>query len=186
MRPAIPNPSALINYRTLLALIAMLVLTACAGPKYEQDFKAETNFSRYQTYAWQGGRAEIETLQLQRLQNLVQQQLAAQGYQLDAEDPDLLITLNAFTRRKIDGSRGLGLSIGIPLGDNVHIGVGGSKSLPREQQEGILAMDVIDARSNKLLWRGTGTGIPLEDFRLAREQQLQRALEKLVAPFPPQ
>lgn len=171
--------------QALLTLLVMLALAGCAGPKYEQDYKADTDFSRYQTYAWQGGRAEVETLDLQRLQNLTQEALAEQGYLLDRENPDFLITLNAFTRRKIDGSRGLGLSIGVPLGDNVRIGVGGSKSLPREQQEGILVMDVIDASSNQLLWRGTGTGIPLENFRLAQEQQLKQAVEKLVEPFPP-
>lgn len=181
-----PNHLISNKYRVWLALLATIVLTACAGPKYEQDYKVDTDFSRYQTYAWQSGRAEVEALDLQRLQTLAQQSLAAQGYRLEQEDPDLLITLNAFTRRKIDDSRGLGLSIGIPLGDSASIGVGGSKRLAREQQEGILVMDVIDARSNKLLWRGTGTGIPLEDFRLAREQQLKQALEKLVDPFPPQ
>lgn len=180
-----PKYLLLPSYRTLLAAVAIFALTACAGPKYEQDYKADTDFSGYQTYAWQGGRAEVETLGLQRLQNLTQEALAAQGYRLDRENPDLLITLNAFTRRKIDDSRGLGLSIGVPLGDNVRIGVGGSKSLPREQQEGILVIDVVDASDNQLLWRGTGTGIPLENFKLAREQHLQKAVEKLVEPFPP-
>ncbi len=173
-------------FRVLVALVGMVILTACAGPKYEQDYKADTDFGHYQTYAWQGGQADVEALTLRRLQDLTQQALAAQGYEVDKQAPDLLITLNAFTRRKIDDSRGLGLSIGIPLGDNVRVGVGGSKTLLREQQEGILVMDVIDASTNQLLWRGTGTGIPLEDFRLAREQQLMRALEKLVDPFPPQ
>lgn len=176
-----------LKYRSrLLVLLAMLAMAACAGPKYEQDYMADTDFSRYQTYAWYNGRAEVETLDLQRLQNLARETLAAQGYQLDREDPDLLITLNAFTRRKVEGSSGLGLSIGVPLGDRSRIGIGGSKTLPREQQEGILVMDVMDAGDNRLLWRGTGTGIPLENFKLAREQHLQKAVEKLVEPFPPQ
>jgi hypothetical protein len=173
--------------RLLLILTAVLVLTACASARYEQDYHPDTHFGDYQTYVWRSGDAQIPGVEMARLQRMAQEALEEHGLIMDPEAPDLLLSLHAFTRRATGGSRGVGLSIGVPIGRSGTLGVGGSRALsPAERQEGVLVLDITERRSNELIWRGTASGIPLDHFKLAQEQQLRRVLDRLTQQFPPE
>lgn len=178
------NATTLVRF---LLLLAVLFLSACASTRYEQDFHPDTDFSGHQTYVWRSGDAQIPGVDMTRLQRLAENALQAQGLELNPQAPDLLLSLHAFTRQATGGSRGLGLSIGVPIGRSGSLGVGGSRSLPpSERQEGVLILDVTETRSNQLIWRGTATRISLDDFKLAQEEQLRRVIERLSRQFPPQ
>ena len=84
------------------------------------------------------------------------------------------------------GGKSVGISIGLPVGNRGSIGLGGSKSLEDRKQEGVIIVDITDANSNELVWRGSAEGIALRDFELAREQQLRRVIDRLLAQFPPE
>ncbi|MDQ2076525.1 DUF4136 domain-containing protein [Marinimicrobium sp. ABcell2] len=174
-------------YRPLLILAATLLLSACASTRYEQDYHPDTNFQNYQTYVWRSGEAQIPGVDMARLQRIAQEALEEQGLIMDPEAPDLLLSLHAFTRRTTGGSRGVGLSIGVPIGRSGTLGVGSSRALsPTERQEGVMVLDVTETRSNELIWRGTASAIPLEHFKLAQEERLKRTLDRLTQQFPPE
>lgn len=190
MTPPTSAPSPTLPKRLLLAALlvaTMGTLAACAGPKYEQDYKPGTDFDpEWQRYQWRGGQSQVPGVEHQRLQQVADQALAAQGYEQDPENPQLLLNLSALTRPATGGNRSLGLSIGLPVGRHGSVGVGGAKSLDDDRQEGVLILDITHAESRDLIWRGSATGIPLKDFNLARETQLKSAMEKLLEQFPPE
>lgn len=172
---------------SLLAVVALATLVACTGPSYEQDYKPGTDFnSSWERYQWRGGQSQIPGVEHQRIQQVAEQALASQGYAKDPDSPQLLLNLSALTRPATSGNRSLGLSIGLPVGRHGSVGVGGAKSLGNERQEGVLILDITHAESRDLIWRGSATGIALKDFNLAREDQLRKALERLLAQFPPE
>lgn len=170
-----------------LLLLALLLLSACASTRYEHDFRPGTDFSGLQTYIWRSSDVQIPGVDIERLQSLADDALQAQGLVRDPLAPDLLLSLNAFTRQATGGSRGVGLSIGVPIGRSGSVGIGGSRALPpAERQEGVLVLDVTQARTNELIWRGTATGISLEHFKLSEEDKLRRIVERLSQQFPPE
>ena len=67
------------------------------------------------------------------------------------------------------------------------MGMGTSRTYVNEWDEGTVLIDIIDARSNSLVWRGTATA----ELRASRDaEQAQRRLDeiltKLLERFPPQ
>lgn len=175
-------------FRIPTLLLALALLVACAGPKVEQDYNPDTDFDRDWTrYDWRGSQSQVPGYDAPRLKRAAEQALTAQGYRQDPDNPDFLVDISALTRAATGGGKSLGLSIGLPVGRHGSVGIGGSKSLGDQQrQEGVIIVDLTESESGQLLWRGSASGIPLKDFDLSRQDQLQRALERLLAQFPPE
>lgn len=174
--------------RVLPLLILIFWLTACASPKVEQDYNPDTDFDRdWARYDWRGSQSQVPGYDAPRLKRTAEQALTVQGYQFDSDNPDFLVDISALTRAATGGGKSLGLSIGLPVGRHGSVGIGGSKSLGDQQrQEGVIIVDLTEAESGQLLWRGSASGIPLKDFELGRQDQLQQTLERLLAQFPPE
>jgi len=173
----------------LLLPVLILVLGACssAGPRYQQDYRPGTDFGVYRSYDWRATRSQLDTLSDERLRALAGQALSAGGYQRDTESPDILLSVNALSRPNAKrGDKSVGVSVGLPVGDRGHLGLGGNKRLPKEgEREGILLLDIFDARENRMIWRGSAEGIAMRRFEPKREDQLRAILEQLVGRFPP-
>ncbi len=172
----------------ITAFGALVLITACAGPNIEQDYKPGTKFDPGWTYyEFRGGSSQIEGVDYRRLETIAQDILASQGYQLAPEAPQLYIDITGSTRLATGGGKSLGLSIGLPVGSHGSIGVGGSKNLDGEgRREGVIVVDITNAQTNELIWRGSASGIALKDFELAREAQLREVMRKLLEQFPPE
>ncbi|WP_111642666.1 DUF4136 domain-containing protein [Marinimicrobium alkaliphilum] len=180
--------SSILRAGTLTALIAGLLLSVgCSSVRYEQDYRPDTTFERYQSFSWRSAESEFEDADMRRIQRLARTQLEAQGYQYQAEDGELLIDLNLVTRLSQGGSSGIGLSIGLPVGRHGSVGVGGSQALGSgTKEEAVIIADITERASNTILWRGTASGVPTGHFTLRNEARLSEVLSKLFAQFPPE
>ena len=175
------------SIKVLIALALAVLVTACAGPKFEQDYNPGTQFDRgWGRYEWRGGQSQIPGVEHSRLKRVAQEAMAAKGYRLDNDNPQFYVSLNGATRAARGGGKTLGLSIGLPIGGNAGVGLGGSKSLDNTNQEGVIVMDFIDAQTDELVWRGSAAGIDLKQFELSREDQLKNLVAKLLAQYPPE
>ena len=57
----------------------------------------------------------------------------------------------------------------------------------REYDEGTLIIDIVDAGSNELVWRGAAQGeVNLAASPQEREQRAQDAVQRILEDFPPQ
>jgi len=170
-----------------LILFILASITACAGPKVSQDYNENTEFDPgWGRYEWRGGTSQIDGVSHSRLQRITEQAMVQRGYRLDPDNPQFYVSVSGTTRAAVGGGKSVGISIGLPVGNSGSIGLGGSKSLEDRKQEGVIIVDITDAESNELVWRGSAEGIALRDFELSREQQLRKVIDRLLAQFPPE
>jgi hypothetical protein len=146
------------------------------------------NFAEYRTYAW--GPADALPTGDPRLDNnpffkdhvegAVEKSLAARGLaRAQTGTPDLLLHYHASVTQRLDVDS-MDRRRGYCSGD----------CAPRvtEYEQGTLVLDVVDARTNRLVWRGwaqdTIDGV-LEDQALM-ERKIDEAVRRMMARFPRQ
>jgi hypothetical protein len=164
-----------------VATIAM----ACATMRVGSYVARGTDFARYQTYAWAppdplpigDPRLDHNPIFTDYLQGAVERGLGKHHLLLvpTSAAPDLLIHFHGSVRQVLDvatAERGRGV---ITSGD---IGI-------IDYDEGTLVLDMIDARTNALVWRGWAidslSGILETQDRM--EQKLDEAVTKMLANF---
>ena len=167
-------------------------LGACSGMKITTDYNPEVapNFSAYQTYAWlpqpirQDPRV-YNAITENRVRRAVDNSLSAGGYRkLESGTPDFLVAWQAAIEGKVDvtmvngyygyGYRGWGAW-------------GGAQPVVREYDEGTLILDVIDAESRELVWRGVAQAkISQNSSPDQRGRKINEAVSKILANFPPE
>lgn len=170
----------------LLAIAAVMLLSACAQIRYGDDFKSGTDFNNLKTYQWRSTTVDIGGTDKNLLQQLADAQLRAQGFSPSDSAPDLFLDLQVFSRVSSGGNTSIGIGIGMPVGRHGSIGLGTGKLLGQGKQEGVIVVDITQAQSNTLIWRGTAEGIPLINFSLKAENKLRETFTQLLQQFPPQ
>lgn len=177
--PAIPLA------RALLAGLLVLALTACAPPvRTEHDETAD--FSQYQRFAWQAPEeGEVDDPELdsgmvdRRAERVISAALAASEYrQSEAGTADFLVTYHLVTRESSGGGSRFSIGMG---GGNVGTGVSFGSGSSRELN---LVIDILDAESGELVWRGwrnIGGADTLRD-----DEALRKQVDRILAAFPPE
>ncbi len=161
------------------ALLATAGLLACATVRTTVDFDPAADFSRYRTYRWIAAKEPIENEIVQkRLEAAIDRQLLAKG--LTPGDPaDLLVSIHArLTRETVFRTTGWGYFRGPWRGDIV-------ETHPEEIPIGTLVVDLVDGRSNTLVWRGVARRVL--DPEATPEQRARNADEtasRLFADYP--
>lgn len=179
----------------LAVCAATLVLGGCSGVQVNQDYDPATDFSSMQDYRWESetqektGDLRIDNpLRDNRIRAAVAGQLSDKGFVKSADDTATFLVRYQYTlRQKIesDGARGgIGFGIG-SFGRHGGVAIGTGNNI-REYDEGSLTIDFVDAASQTLLWRGTGT----QRFREYKDpekasQDINTLVEKILAQFPP-
>jgi len=177
---------AMRHFVSLLFLAGvLLLLSACTNVKYANDFKSGTDFSHLKTYSWRAVMVDIAGVDKNRLQQFANEQLGAQGFTPVTTGADMLIDLQVFARVSQGGNTNLGIGIGLPVGRHGSIGLGTGQTLGRGKQEGVIVIDITQAKDNLLVWRGNAEGIPLINFSLNAEHKLRESFTKILQAFPP-
>jgi hypothetical protein len=166
-------------------LVSLIFLVACTNTRYGNDFKSGTDFTNLKTYQWRSVTVDIGGTDQQFMQRLADDQLRAQGFIPADKDPDLLLDLQVFTRVSSGGNTSIGIGVGMPVGRHGNIGLGTGQVLGRGKQQGVIMIDITQAKSNALIWRGTAEGIPLINFSLKAENKLRESFTQLLQQFPP-
>jgi hypothetical protein len=124
----------------------------------------------------------------ERVENAVNSELGARGYrQIDTEAADFKVGWHASVEGQVDVSTvnnyyGYGGSAWGAGGGNAY-----TDTYVREYKQGTLILDVVDARTDELVWRGTAQAeVSMSDDSEKRERRIQLAVEKLLRDFPPE
>jgi hypothetical protein len=146
-------------------------LTACSPTVYT-DAAPDADFSAYGTYAYlpSGENNESQTVYTQKIINEVDQEMAARGYELDNESPDLLVNVKTMYEEEEDLQRvpvantydyyTPGFYTPTTLSPYYYTGyatvprVTGTGIREIDYTEGTFVVDVIDASENQIVWRG--------------------------------
>jgi hypothetical protein len=144
----------------LLFAFAMAVTPVCAQ-KVKVVFDKSTDFSKYNTYAWRPGRTlkQGKKLENERLMGRVEEAmkalLADSEAVEDTANPDAYITYFVGTEEKswVDNFSSFDHSRAYNYGYSVSMNNALAAPQIRYDRKGILVIDVVDAKDDKLVWR---------------------------------
>jgi hypothetical protein len=173
-----------VTARLLVGLLLATMGSGCAT-RMQTNLDQETDFSRYRTWGWQTRElsprpARPSALDLQVARRM-QSALLDRGLYYVDEDPDLLvfarlvITREQVTEHTTPAVQGLS-----SLHDGGYYEIQVTETVVRYYERGRLAVEVIDARQHREIWRGEIEGRYQEAFR----PHLDEVVVRLVGRFP--
>jgi hypothetical protein len=171
--------------RRLIPMLALLAVAGCGGPQLtvDSDYDPSTEFAKYKTWAWlPGGKTDIDSMSEQRIRTAVEAELPHHGLAKADEGADLAVTFQISIQHKIKQSKAT-VGVGYSWGP-AHVGVSGSPS--KSYDEGTLILDLVDAKTKILIWRGTATGTVSKDYSPEeRQERIRTAVYHLLSDYPP-
>jgi hypothetical protein len=170
--------------RTIFASagIALLFASASFAQQVKTDYDRSANFSQYKTYSWEKVQTQ-DPLWVDRIKEAVNADLTAKGLTPVESGGDIAIiamettknqqTLNTF----YDGfGGGWGWRWGGGLGD--------ATTTVDNYKVGTLVVDLFDAHTKQLLWRGSSSDT-LSDKSDKNIKNLDKGVQKMFDHFPP-
>lgn len=168
--------------------IGALLLSMCSGAlaqKTNVDWDRKADFSIYHTYAWQKSPNPAPGLWDQRVIDGIDQQLAAKGFTKVDSNPDVWVMYsNTLSEQKQLVGTGYGFGPGWGWGWGWGPQISTVDYNTNITTNGTLVIEVADAKSHQLQWRGSATAT-LSDNSEKNLKTLKSALDKLFKQFPP-
>src|SRR5712672_3630189 len=175
----------LLNRTGSYTLFFLCMLGAALAQHVQTDFDHHANFSQYKTYSWQ----EIKpanSLWDARIKNALDAQLAAKGWTQVASGGDVAIVAikTTQTQRSLQTFYdGFGGGWGWRrFGGG---GFGESTTTEQDYKVGTLVLDMYDAKTKQLIWRGSAEDT-VSDKAEKNEKNLDKGVAKMFKKFPPQ
>ncbi|QIZ77161.1 DUF4136 domain-containing protein [Ferrimonas lipolytica] len=183
--------------KRLLLISLAFALGGCANISTETDYNTEVDFNGYQSWAWVTPTATASSaayqqngLQDQRIRAAVANQLGQQGLQqVELEQADLLVNYLTSVEKKVDIDTFYSDFGYHPYyyGNRRFHSSYTTETRVREYKEGTLVVDLIDAKSRQLIWRGSGTDTIKKGLTPAeRTVAVQEAVLAILGQYPPQ
>ena len=173
-----------------------VMLAGCGGLKVESDFDPEAEFSGWRTYRWaertEQGKQDRRVYNYAvegRVKNGVNRALEAKGFREDTTaQPDFMVGWHGFIQGQANFtiiSSYYEYSWG--WWRMYSPGYVSSQTYLNNWKDGTLMIDIVDASSNALVWRGMGTDT-LGDAEGPEQLQkrMDEATAKILRDFPPE
>ncbi len=178
-----------------LGLAALLLAASAAATDVYVDYDRSADFSAYKTFKWGSAQkisfSDQNPLMHSRIKNGIEYYLVQGGKIEVNEDPDLLVTYYTSTTDEQQFSvagAGYGFSTGWTWdpywgGMSGFSGGGGATTATvSTYKRGSLVIDIWDARTNNLVWRGTAEAA-IPDNPKKGAKQIEKILKKMVDRF---
>lgn len=170
-------------------LALALAIAGCSSMKVQTEFNKATNFKSYRTYAWirqPPGPEQAPAVRDPRIREAViggiDRGLASKGMtKVELEqNPDLLVAVHGWANSRID-VKSYGYAYG-PTPYGMYPVLATPAVDVREYRDGTMIIDLVDASTKQMVWRGTAT----DTFSPGAEaQKAGEAVEKTLAEYPP-
>jgi hypothetical protein len=173
-----------------LALAAALSLfgTAAFAQDVKVDFDKSANFAPYKTFAVKIGTSWNNQISENRISNEIKQTLVEKGWQLaDPGQADALVVLHGATEKQrtlntfYSGMGGYG---GYGWRGWGGAGMGSATTTESEYLVGTLVVDIFDAKTKNLLFRGIAQD-EISDKPEKNIKKIDKAANKMFKDFPP-
>jgi len=166
--------------KTRFAISAMLLCiaaTVAVGQQVSVNYDHNASFAQYHTYAWGSNNAnEVRnSILAQVAKQDINTAMQGKGLQMvqESQSPDLILTSNGGMKQQTSysawGMRGIGG------------GMGGIT--PEQNVEATLIVDLYDAKTQSLVWRGIGQDT-LSDKGNKNQEAVQKAITKMFKQWP--
>ena len=168
-----------------IPVLLLFVLASCSTVRVASDYDTHADFSKYNSYAFfKPGidKAEVSDLDKKRILRAIDTELTAKGLQ-KSETPDVVISFFTKAKERIDvyqNHYGWGGHWGWGWGHPWH------NSSVYKTTEGTLYIDIIDAKTNELVWQGVGTAPLIKENMAKKEERIQLIVAEILKKYPPQ
>jgi hypothetical protein len=196
------------KFFTLVGICLFMVACSNTKPDYKvkvrTDFRSTSNFSHYKTFAWYNkitGNKAVYQIMHDRITETIIQQLQENGFQKVTTPPDFYVNYSVTSEDGVDiesyntysgyidgftynrygyGYVGSGVAVGnVRLEEHTNFST-------KVYKRGTLIIDIIDAKSGKMMWRGLGSKrIPENPDAAAIDKLVSEVVGKILSNFPP-
>jgi len=164
------------------SLLLFLFLFSCSSIYVLSDHDTSADFKSYKTFAYlKSGidKTKISDLDKRRILKSIDSELNSKGLN-KSKNPDLLITFSTNAKEKIyiNTDHLYSNSFYNPYFFNP------MRPYPINYTEGTLYINLIDAKTKKLIWQGKGRG-GLNEFIKNRDEKISLFVTEILNKFPP-
>ena len=163
----------------LVAAVAVLAMGGCGSSmKVATDYDRAANFAPLKTYSWRPGTPLPNPLMSERVIAAVDAQLKAKGLTRVESGGDVTVTYHASSEKNMDVQS---FSSG-----GAYSCWGGctTSTTVTPVHVGTLIVDVVDTKSDKMLWRGS-VNDTISSNPSENEKKVNEGVKKMFANFPP-
>jgi Domain of unknown function (DUF4136) len=162
--------------RQMISALALAALTA--GVVYAQHVTTDSDpaapFATYKTYAWTPGTASAISLTEQRIHDGVNAQLQGKGMTQVDSNPNVFVATHVATH-----------TVPQVIADGFGPwGFGAGMATVQTYTEGSLIVDLYDATTRKMVWRGVATAA-VSDKPEKNASKIDKSLMKMFERYPP-
>jgi hypothetical protein len=183
------------NTNHVLPVILVAAAVGCSSMKVETRADPTADFSGFNNYSWLdhpgGNESRIGPQIGMWIVGAIDEELADKGFhRRAASESDFRVGYHAAVQGRmevsnIDAYYGYGITPSSPW-TYYHAGSQQQQSPARYYNEGVLVIDIVDASSNRLVWRGTAQAEVDDDVAPEeRQARIREAVRKILADFPP-
>jgi len=172
-------------------VVCLVILTAgCSSIDVYYDVDKDADFTSYKTYDWmpppepspddRDAAEPDDSTNTELIRSLVDAQLVAKGLEREPDNPDLLVMHHGGSENRIDVG-GFGYAYGGSYSGWQGAGIG-----IYSYHGGTLIVDLVDARTGQLAWRGSAQGTLVSGTTRQAKKVIVEAIEKLFEAYPPE
>ena len=169
--------------RAMLVSSMVMVPAVAAAQDVKVDFDKAFNFSTVKTYSIRIGTAWGNDLSERRVLAEFDEEIASKGWKkVDEAQANVLVVLHGATQTKRDATTfysGMG-----GYGYRGFGGMGTAQTMVNEYTVGMLVVDMFDAKTKNLVFRGTAES-EISDNAQRNASRLEKASTKMFKNFPP-
>ncbi|QNJ97942.1 DUF4136 domain-containing protein [Constantimarinum furrinae] len=167
-----------------LPVLLLFVFTSCTTVRVVSDYDRQANFNAYTSFAFYKpgiDQAKISDLDKKRILRAIESELSAKGMS-KSDSPSLLVSIFTKERERVDVYQ---RNYGYGWGWNPWWYGGYYGNTVSRSTEGSLYIDLIDAKTNELVWQGIGSAKLITDDIDEKEERIREIVREILAEYPP-
>jgi len=182
------------NFRFIPIFLLVLLYSCSPTVKVTTDYDHSANFSEYKTFAVYDLKAQegqVNQLNVDRVTNAIRSEMIAKGFTESASNPDLKVNAVSILKNKQSvtadtnfyGYGGMYRPYGY-WGGGAMMGGGSTTFNTYDYVAGSLVIDIVSAKTQKLVWQGIGNS-QIDSKPDNPEEFIAGAIKKIMEGFPP-
>ena len=168
-----------------LPVLLIFLFTSCVTVRVATDYDRDANFSNYNSFAFYKpgiDKAQISDLDKKRILRAIETEMTAKGM-MKSETPSLLVSIFTKERQRVDVYNN---NFGYGWGWNPWYYGGFYGNNVSRTTEGSLYIDLIDTKTNELVWQGVGTANLVTSSDIdKRVERIQEIVHEILVEYPP-
>ncbi|MGA8620065.1 MAG: DUF4136 domain-containing protein [Candidatus Sulfotelmatobacter sp.] len=174
-----------VHHTAVCTVLFLAALGTALAQQVQTDFDHQANFTQYKTYSWQAIKPE-NSLWDARIKSAVDAQLAAKGWtRVDSGGDVAIVAIKTTQTQRTLQTFYDGFGGGWGWRRFGAGGFGESETTEQDYKEGTLVVDMYDAQTKQLIWRGSAEDA-LSSKAEKNEKNLDKGVAKMFRKFPPQ